>query len=118
MALSMRSCSDLLAQPPQFLLDRLPFDVALGDRVLLDLTGPPVKKIRPDTQVVGDLRDRPRAAVAHHPHRIAPEFFRVLLPLLRHGPDSGSIVAPFGVRKIGSTPLVYTVHLPNKEQIM
>ena len=93
-----------LAQPPNLLIDRLPFDVAFGDRVLLDLTGPPVEKIRPDAQVVGDLGDRPSAAVAHHPHRVAPEFFRVLLPLLRHGPDSGSIVAPFGVRKIGSTP--------------
>src|ERR1019366_3549882 len=46
-----------------------------------------------------------RAAATHHAHGVTLELLREIPSLSSHGPDSESILAPFGVRKNGSTPM-------------
>src|SRR5258708_11840913 len=87
--------------PPRF----LPVHCASRGRPV-ELLGPPMELVASHTQVVADLGDRARAPIAHHPHCITFEVERVFLSLFSHGPHSGSIVAPFGVRETGSTPLL------------
>ena len=55
----------------------------------------------PASRAVGHLCDGTLASVAHHAYGVSLELFGVLLSVLCHLPDSGSLLAPAGVREIG-----------------
>src|SRR5690606_3232979 len=80
--------------------------VALGHRLAVELRRPAVQRVWPHAEVVGHLVHAAAPAVAHHANRVALELVAMFLSLLRHVPDSRSLLAPSGVRETGSASAI------------